>query len=110
MQWCADVEPEVGAAFVDTMRLVQLAGGEVVPVTLPELEQLRVAHLMTIGSEMRQAMKPYTKVRASRTGATRQPVHVHPSIKDWTTSCSAAVWIAHSTRAGCLPRQAPGAP
>ena len=64
MQWCADVEPEVGAAFVDTMRIVQMAGGEVVPVTLPELEHLRVAHLMTISSELRQAMKAYTKVRA----------------------------------------------
>ena len=52
----------MGAAFVETMRLVQLAGGEVVPVTLPELEHLRVAHLMTIASELLQAMKPYTKV------------------------------------------------
>ena len=58
-----NVEPEVGAAFVATMRVVQLAGGEVVPVSLPELEQLRVAHLATISSEMRVSMKPYTKVR-----------------------------------------------
>ena len=67
-QWCADVEPEVGATFVETMRLVQLAGGEAVPVTLPELEHLRVAHLMTIASESRQAMKPYTKVCALAQG------------------------------------------
>ena len=52
-QWCADVEPEVGATFVETMRLVQLAGGEAVPVTFagagapargaPDDHRLRVA-------------------------------------------------------------------
>ena len=56
------MEPEVGVAFVATMRVVQLAGGEVVPVTLPELEHLRVAHLTTISSEMRLSMDAYTKV------------------------------------------------
>jgi len=100
LQWCADVEPEVGAAFVEAMRLVQLAGGEVVPVTLPELEHLRVAHLMTISCEMRQAMKPYTKVRASlaqgpygsRCGS---PTAEHRGLE---SLCSAAAWIPVWTR------------
>ena len=35
---------------------VERLGGEIVPVCIPELELLRVAHTLTIVSEMRQAM------------------------------------------------------
>ena len=44
-----------------------------VRITLPELEQLRIAHLATISSEMRIGMKPYAKVRAEENTHSHEP-------------------------------------
>ena len=44
-----------------------------VRISLPELEQLRVAHLATISTESRLGMKPYIKVRSATHGGIRVP-------------------------------------
>ena len=83
-QWCEDAEPEVVAAFQATLSIICAAGGEVVPVVLPELEQLRCAHLATISTESALSMKPALTVHPrtfiSDSLAVKQPHSVCPRL------------------------------
>ncbi|NCN04762.1 MAG: amidase [Spirochaetales bacterium] len=66
--WFEDGREEVvqtARALVDN--LVAL-GAQVIDIELPDIDLLRIAHLVTISSEMRSAMDPDIKVRASDFG------------------------------------------
>lgn len=62
LQWCEDADPQVINAFYATLTCVEAAGGEVVNVVLPELEQLRVGHIVTISTESALSMRPILEV------------------------------------------------
>ena len=57
LQWFDDSDPEVLACCRAAVAEAQAQGAELVPVVLPELEMLRVAHSVTIVSEMHHCMQ-----------------------------------------------------
>ena len=57
--WFEDAEPAVVSRCKDAVAALEAAGAEVVEVTIPELEVMRVAHLITIVTEMSAAHLPY---------------------------------------------------
>ncbi len=64
-QWFDDSREEVRQAARGLLDQLVAQGAEVVEVSIPELDALRVAHLVTITSEMRAAMDPYYGVHRS---------------------------------------------
>jgi Asp-tRNA(Asn)/Glu-tRNA(Gln) amidotransferase A subunit family amidase len=56
-QWFNDCEPEVLAACRSALDVAVSMGATLVPITIPELELLRVAHTVTIVSEMHHSMQ-----------------------------------------------------
>ncbi|MGE0708739.1 MAG: amidase [Planctomycetota bacterium] len=54
--WFEDATPEVVAACRAALALLEAAGAEVIEVELPDLELARVAHAITIASEMASSM------------------------------------------------------
>ncbi len=63
--WFEHSREEVRAAARDLLEQLVARGAEVVEISIPELDALRVAHLVTITSEMRAAMDPYYRVHRS---------------------------------------------
>ncbi len=66
--WFEDADPEVVRACEHGLDLLRDLGAEVREVTLPGLEAARVAHLITIASEMAHAMEPYEEAHGEALG------------------------------------------
>ena len=64
--WFQDADPAVVAACSQALELMKAAGAEVVPVVLPGLAELSIAHAATISPEMRSCMASYYRVGALR--------------------------------------------
>nr|WP_226894951.1 amidase [Luteolibacter marinus] len=59
--WFRDASPEVSECCSRMLERFQEAGAEIVPVVIDDLEFIRVAHLVSIVSEMAQSMSRYHK-------------------------------------------------
>jgi Asp-tRNA(Asn)/Glu-tRNA(Gln) amidotransferase A subunit family amidase len=57
--WFEHADPEVVTLCQNLLDTLQKRGLKVVPIELPELEEARVAHFITIAAEMFSYMKPY---------------------------------------------------
>ncbi|WP_141734851.1 amidase [Oligoflexus tunisiensis] len=57
--WFEHADPEVVGLCHNLLVALQNRGLNVVPIELPELEEARVAHFITIAAEMYSYMKPY---------------------------------------------------
>ncbi|MFW5694721.1 MAG: amidase [Alkalispirochaeta sp.] len=64
-QWFDHSREEVRTAARALLDRLVAQGAEVVEISIPSLDSLRVAHLVTITSEMRAAMDPYYPVHRS---------------------------------------------
>jgi Asp-tRNA(Asn)/Glu-tRNA(Gln) amidotransferase A subunit family amidase len=64
-QWFDHSREEVRSAARALLNQLVAQGAEVVEIAIPELDALRVAHLVTITCEMRAAMDPYYGVHRS---------------------------------------------
>ncbi|CAL8466609.1 g6145 [Coccomyxa elongata] len=67
-----DAQPEVVAACRHALGLLEEHGCEVVPICVPDLEQVRVAQILTISSEIAQAYKWATADRALKRQLNRE--------------------------------------
>lgn len=70
--WFRDAQPEVVAACERALQHLCAQGAALVEVEIPELELARVAHLMTITSEMSAGMLPQIRDRFSDFGIETQ--------------------------------------
>lgn len=59
--WFEDADDDILEVVRGALAAVEEAGAELVEVDIPELENLRVAHLITISTEQRAAMDRYYK-------------------------------------------------
>lgn len=60
-EWFFDCDSRIHPAINHTLNRLKDLGAEVVEIEIPELEEMRVAHLISIVSEMTAAMNPYYK-------------------------------------------------
>ena len=60
-EWFFDCDNSIHGVIKDTLKRLKDLGAEVVEIEIPELEEMRVAHLISIVSEMTTAMHPYYK-------------------------------------------------
>ncbi len=58
-EWFYDCDREIHALMNRTLESLEDSGAEVVKIEIPELEEMRVAQLISIVSEMATAMNPY---------------------------------------------------
>ncbi|MHB8837833.1 MAG: amidase [Gemmatimonadaceae bacterium] len=70
--WFRDAQPEVVAACERLLDQMTARGARVVEVEIPELELARLAHLVTITSEMTTALWPYVRDRFGEFGVETQ--------------------------------------
>ena len=61
--WFEHASPEVVQVCQAMLDQLQRAGAEICPVTIPGLDEIRIAHAITILSEMAAAMLPYRSMR-----------------------------------------------
>ena len=59
--WFYDCEKSMHRALNNALEYLKNAGAEIIEIEIPELEEMRVAQLITIVSEMTTAMSPYDK-------------------------------------------------
>ena len=69
--WFNHASPEVVAACNAMLKKLQSAGAELREIVIPELDELRVAHAITILSEMAMCMKTYQSQRKEHGAAVR---------------------------------------
>jgi Asp-tRNA(Asn)/Glu-tRNA(Gln) amidotransferase A subunit family amidase len=62
--WFNHASPEMVKACTAMLAQFKNAGAEVHEITIPELDEMRIAHAITILSEMALCMKPYLKQRS----------------------------------------------
>ncbi len=60
-EWFYDCEETMHTALKSSLKFLEDAGAEIVEIEIPELEEMRVAQLITIVSEMTTTMSPYDK-------------------------------------------------
>ena len=58
-QWFNHADPSIVRACQNTVEYLEKMGAEIVEITIPLLEEMKLAQLITIGSEMAAAMHPY---------------------------------------------------
>jgi len=66
--WFEDAEPAVVEACTERLDALQQLGAEVVEIEIPDLDLARVAHLITISSEMLTSLEPYMDEHGSDLG------------------------------------------
>ena len=66
--WFNHANAEIVAKCEEAMKFFQKNGAKIIPVEIKNLEEIRVAHLITIASEMRSAMEDYLKVHKGSLG------------------------------------------
>jgi Asp-tRNA(Asn)/Glu-tRNA(Gln) amidotransferase A subunit family amidase len=59
-EWFQDASPEVVNRCENAIKLLEDAGAEMVEIDIPNLNAFRIAHVITISSEMATAMDSYT--------------------------------------------------
>lgn len=59
--WFYDCDKNMHTALKDALDYLKNAGAEIIEIEIPELEEMRVAQVITIVSEMTTAMSPYDK-------------------------------------------------
>jgi Asp-tRNA(Asn)/Glu-tRNA(Gln) amidotransferase A subunit family amidase len=69
--WSNHASPAVVQACAAMLKQLQSAGAEVREIAIPELDEMRVAHAITILSEMAICMKPYARQRNEHGAAVR---------------------------------------
>jgi Asp-tRNA(Asn)/Glu-tRNA(Gln) amidotransferase A subunit family amidase len=69
--WFEHAAPPVVAACKEILARLERAGGQVVEVEVPELDEMRIAHAVTILAEMAVCMKPYRPQRKQQGEAVR---------------------------------------
>jgi len=70
-QWFEHASPEVVQVCQAMLEQLKRAGAEILPVTIPGLDEIRIAHAITILSEMAAAMHPYRSQRSLQGAAVR---------------------------------------
>jgi len=60
-EWFYDCDKTMHTALNNSLDYLKNAGAEIIEIEIPELEEMRVAQLITIVSEMTTAMSPYDK-------------------------------------------------
>ena len=59
--WFYDCEKNMHSVLNSALEYLKDAGAEIIEIEIPELEEMRIAQLITIVSEMTTAMSPYDK-------------------------------------------------
>ena len=59
--WFYDCDKDMHSALNSALKYLKDAGAEIIEIEIPELEEMRIAQLVTIVSEMTTAMSPYDK-------------------------------------------------
>jgi Asp-tRNA(Asn)/Glu-tRNA(Gln) amidotransferase A subunit family amidase len=59
--WFYDCDKSMHTALNNALDYLKSAGAEIIEIEIPELEEMRIAQLITIVSEMTTAMSPYDK-------------------------------------------------
>ena len=70
-EWFEHASAEVVQVCQAMVEQLQRAGAEVLPVTIPGLDEIRIAHAITVLPEMAAAMHPYRAQRAQQGAAVR---------------------------------------
>ncbi len=70
-EWFEHATPEIVSSCLEMVESLKIAGAEVVDIIVPELDEMRVAHAVTILSEMALCMKPYQADRNKQGAAVR---------------------------------------
>ena len=70
-EWFDHASPEIVKSCYSMLDRMQQMGARVVEIEIPELDEMRIAHAMTILSEMALCMKPYKKYRKQQGPAVR---------------------------------------
>jgi len=60
-EWFYDCSEDIHPVLNDAVKHLEELGAEVKEIEIPELEEMRIAHLISIVSEMTTAMNPYYK-------------------------------------------------
>jgi len=59
--WFYDCDKSMHTTLKSTLEYLKNSGAEIIEIEIPELEEMRIAQLITIVSEMTTAMNPYDK-------------------------------------------------
>jgi len=70
-EWFDHASPEIVESCYSMLDRMQQMGARVVEIEIPELDEMRIAHAMTILSEMALCMKPFKKYRKLQGPAVR---------------------------------------
>ncbi len=70
-QWFEHASAEVVQVCQAMLEQLKRAGAEIIQVTIPGLDEIRIAHAITILSEMAAAMRPYRSQRSKQGAAVR---------------------------------------
>ncbi|PKN85249.1 MAG: hypothetical protein CVU46_11745 [Chloroflexi bacterium HGW-Chloroflexi-8] len=70
-EWFDHASQEIVESCYSMLDRMQQMGARVVEIEIPELDEMRIAHAMTILSEMALCMKPYKKYRKLQGSAVR---------------------------------------
>lgn len=70
-EWFEHADPEVVAICKAQVEAFRAAGAEIQTIEIPELDEMRIAHVITILSEMAASMKNYRAQRKLHSGSTR---------------------------------------
>ncbi len=60
-EWFYDCDEGIHELLKSSISLLEKSGGKIVEIEIPELEEMRIAQLITIVSEMTTAMSPYDR-------------------------------------------------
>ncbi len=60
-EWFYDCDKGIHKVLKNALSILEKNGGKIVEIEIPELEEMRIAQLITIVSEMTTAMSPYDK-------------------------------------------------
>ena len=69
--WFEHASPEIVTACQEMLSKFKSAGAEIVEINIPELDEMRIAHAITILSEMALSMKAFQKQRNQQGAAVR---------------------------------------
>ena len=69
--WFEHASPEIVSACQEMLSKFKSAGAEIVEINIPELDEMRIAHAITILSEMALSMKAFQKQRNQQGAAVR---------------------------------------
>jgi len=70
-EWNEHADPDVVLAFKEMLSKFEKRGGEIVEIEIPELDEMRIAHAVTILSEMAMCMRAYKTQRNEMADAVR---------------------------------------